>query len=89
MIGRSTGVPWHLIERPRAPFHCDVCGVAIPDGAWHTFTTLPKMYYETPPSGYVPCNRGFDGLAAAYDNVVPSDGTRLPDPELPDPEDMH
>lgn len=81
MSASPVGMPWHLIERPRAPFTCDVCGAPIPDGAWHTFTTLPKMFYETPPRGYVPCNRGFDGLTAAYDNVVPSEGRRLPDPE--------
>lgn len=67
----GTGPLWHLIERPRAPFHCDVCGAAIPDDAWGTFTTLPKMFYETPPAGMTPCNRGFDGLAARYLHTVP------------------
>jgi hypothetical protein len=57
---------WHLIENPRAPFCCDVCGQEIPEAELHTFTTLPKMYYETPPVGTVPCNRGFDPLAAKY-----------------------
>lgn len=78
----DVGIPWHLIEKPRAPFHCDVCGQAIADDAWHTFTTLPKMYYETPPAGYVPCNRGFDALGASYDHVIVSS-------DLPPREDLH
>ena len=61
---------WHLIEKPRAPFHCDVCGAAIPDDQWGTFTTLPNMYYDTPPAGYTPCNRSFDALGASYDHTV-------------------
>jgi hypothetical protein len=28
---------------------------------------LPKMYYETPPAGYEPCNRGFDPLKVDFD----------------------
>jgi hypothetical protein len=68
----SSGPLWHLIEKPRAPFHCDVCGTAIPDDQWGTFTTLPKMYYDTPPSGFTPCNRaaGFDAMSASYSNTV-------------------
>jgi hypothetical protein len=66
----GSGPLWHLIERPRAPFRCDVCGAAIPDDQWGTFTTLPKMYYDTPPAGYTPCNRGFDALGASYDHTV-------------------
>jgi hypothetical protein len=58
---------WHLIETPRAPFVCDVCGEEIPLSQSHTFTTLPKMYYETPPAGYEPCNRGFDPLKVDFD----------------------
>lgn len=70
----GSGPLWHLIERPRAPFHCDVCGAPIPDDAWSTFTTLPKMYYETPPAGTTPCNRGFDGLGARYTHTVDGGG---------------
>jgi hypothetical protein len=70
----GSGPLWHLIERPRAPFHCDVCGAAIPEQQWGTFTTLPAMYYDTPPQGYTPCNRGFDGLGAEYSHTV--DGHR-------------
>jgi hypothetical protein len=66
----GTGRPWHLIERPRAPFRCDVCGVEIPERDAASFTTLPKMYYDTPPAGYVPCNRGYDPMRAGYDHVV-------------------
>jgi hypothetical protein len=51
-----------------------VCGAAIPDDAWSTFTTLPKMYYETPPTGTTPCNRGFDGLGARYTHTVDGGG---------------
>jgi len=58
---------WHLIVSPRAPFHCDVCGQEIPETELQTFTTLPAMYYDTPPSGYEPCNRGFDALKLEYD----------------------
>ena len=61
---------WHLIERPRAPFHCDVCGQLIDETELHTFTTLPKMYYDTPPSGHEPCNRGFDAMKLDYENAV-------------------
>jgi len=71
----ASGPLWHLIEKPRAPFHCDVCGAAIPDDQWGTFTTLPKMYYDTPPAGHTPCNRphaqgGFDAMTASYDHTV-------------------
>jgi hypothetical protein len=58
---------WHLVEKPRAPFRCDVCGEEIPPERASTFTTLPRMYYETPPAGYEPCNRGYDPLAAQFD----------------------
>lgn len=61
---------WHLIERPRAPFRCDVCGQQIPEAELHTFTTLRKMFYETPPAGYEPCNRGFDALRLEYTSTV-------------------
>ncbi len=74
----GTGPLWHLIERPRAPFRCDVCGVAIADDQWGTFTTLAKMYYETPPAGCSPCNRpapgGFDPMAANYLHTVDAHG---------------
>jgi len=66
--------PWHLIERPRAPFRCDVCGQEIPETELHTFTTLPKMYFETPPVGYEPCNRGFDALKLEYATTVDGRG---------------
>ena len=62
----AAGPRWHLIEKPRAPFVCDVCGATIPESEAGTFTTLAKMYYEPPPAGYVPCNRGFDPLAAKF-----------------------
>lgn len=67
--------PWHLIEKPRSPFRCDVCGATIPDHEAASFTTLPKMYYETPPSGYAPCNRatGYDAWSAEYQNVSSRD----------------
>jgi len=61
---------WHLIEKPRAPFHCDVCGQGIPESELHTFTTLPNMYYDTPPSGYEPCNVGFDAMTLQYEGAV-------------------
>lgn len=57
---------WHLIEKPRAPFVCDVCGQTIPESELHTFTTLPKMYYETPPAGYERCDEGFDATKLEY-----------------------
>jgi len=56
-----------------------VCGVTIPDHEAASFTTLPKMYYDTPPTGYAPCNRsreatpGFDGWSAEYENVATGD----------------
>lgn len=59
---------WHLIEKPRAPFVCDVCGRSIPMDELHTFTTLPAMYYDTPPGGYEPCNRAYDPLALQFDS---------------------
>jgi len=68
------GRPWHLIEKPRAPFRCDVCGADIPEREASSFTTLPKMYYETPPTGYVPCNRaGYDAWSAEYEHVSSGD----------------
>jgi hypothetical protein len=59
--------PWHLIEKPRAPFVCDVCGETIPPDRADTFTTLPKMYDETPPACYEPCRRRFDPLRYSWD----------------------
>jgi hypothetical protein len=65
---------WHLVEKPRSPFRCDVCGATIPDHEASSFTTLPKMYYDTPPAGYVPCNRtGYDAWSAEYSNVADRD----------------
>ncbi|MEM9453104.1 MAG: hypothetical protein AAGF11_02920 [Myxococcota bacterium] len=61
---------WHLIEKPRAPFRCDVCGQLIPESELHTFTTLPKMYYETPPAGYEPCYKSFDAMKVQYERAV-------------------
>jgi hypothetical protein len=63
-----------LIEKPRSPFRCDVCGATIPDHEAGTFTTLPKMYYDTPPAGYEPCNRAesFDAFSAEYEVVAPA-----------------
>jgi hypothetical protein len=83
------GRPWHLIERPRSPFRCDVCGATIPDHEAASFTTLPKMYYDTPPSGCVPCNRtsGFDGFSAEYENVAngdPKSASTMPSHAPPD-----
>ncbi len=66
----GTRTRWHLIERPRAPFRCDVCGETIAEHELHTFTTLPAMYYDTPPTGYEPCNRGYDALQLEYDDTV-------------------
>jgi hypothetical protein len=70
----GTRTRWHLIERPRAPFRCDVCGQEIPESELHTFTTLPAMYYQTPPAGYEPCNRGFDALKLEYERTVDGHG---------------
>jgi hypothetical protein len=70
----GTRTRWHLIERPRAPFRCDVCGQEIPESELHTFTTLPAMYYETPPTGYEPCNQGFDALKLEYRGTVDGRG---------------
>jgi hypothetical protein len=90
------GRPWHLVEHPRSPFRCDVCGATIPDHEASSFTTLPKMYYETPPAGYAPCNRasspgsspaGFDGLSADYDHVAngdPKTASSMPSHAPPD-----
>ena len=52
-----------------------MCGETIPDHEAASFTTLPKMYYDTPPAGCTPCNRtaGFDGWSAEYDNVASGD----------------
>jgi hypothetical protein len=74
-VANAHGRPWHLIERPRSPFRCDVCGATIPDHEAASFTTLPKMYYDTPPAGCAPCNRksGFDGWSAEYPNVATGD----------------
>lgn len=71
-IGRA----WHLIERPRLPYRCDVCGAEIPASESASFTTLPKMFYETPPVGYVPCNRGYDPLRAEFPFAVTGDDGR-------------
>lgn len=72
------GRVWHLVEKPRSPFRCDVCGATIPDHEASSFTTLPKMYYDTPPAGCVPCNRtGFDAFSAEYPNVADRDA--IPD----------
>jgi hypothetical protein len=68
---------WHLIEHPRAPFRCDVCGEEIPPERAATFTTLPRMYYDTPPAGYEPCNRGYDPLAATFEDAHPRTGGRF------------
>ncbi len=55
-----------------------MCGVTIPDHEASSFTTLPKMYYDTPPAGCVPCNRtGFDAWSAEYPNVADSTPARL------------
>lgn len=62
-------VRWHLIRKPKAPFVCDECGQEIPLEQADTFTTLEHMYFETPPSGYVPCNQGYDALGAKYSNI--------------------
>ncbi len=62
---------WHLIERPRAPFRCDVCGRSIPDHESYSFTTLPKMFYDTPPAGMLPCNRASVPATAAFDHLAP------------------
>lgn len=66
----GSGALWHLIERPRAPFRCDVCGAAIPEAQWDRFTTLSAMYYDTPPPGCTPCNRALPGLRAVYTHTV-------------------
>lgn len=52
-----------------------MCGTTIPDHETASFTTLAKMYYDTPPAGYTPCNRasGFDGWSAEYDHVANGD----------------
>lgn len=63
---------WHLIERPRAPFRCDVCGRAIPDQESWSFTTLPKMFYDTPPAGMMPCNRARVPATTTFDHLAPA-----------------
>ena len=63
--GRSR--PCHRIETPRAPCVCDVCGETIPPERADSFTTLPKMYYDPPPSGFEPCNRRFDAMRVKWD----------------------
>ena len=63
----GTKTRWHLIVKPRAPFVCDVCGETIPESQSHTFTTLPKMFYETPPAGYERCDQGFDPLKFEFE----------------------
>lgn len=73
---------WHLIERPRAPFRCDVCGIEIAERDAWSFTTLPKMFYETPPRGMVPCNRGATATPS-YQRVVHDDA--LPDAQAVTP----
>lgn len=49
-----------------------MCGQEIPESELHTFTTLPKMYYETPPAGYERCDQGFDAKRLEY--AVKTDG---------------
>jgi hypothetical protein len=60
---------WHLIRKPKAPFVCDECGKQIPLEQADSFTTLEKMFFETPPAGYTPCNASFDPLRAGYGDV--------------------